>query len=373
MLYFINKSIIEGEIIKGVGYLENAFNLFCKINFLNAGNDENISKKLRDRYFRHFNQEHMEKDNELEFTLPDVTLSKIIVNEDKLKKVKIALANLKVNTKDIESSYLNRPNINGERYNRIIEILNNALKEKVDMIVFPEVSIPYKFLPLLSRFSMQNNIAIVLGVEHIISTDKKAFNYLATILPTYDGVTKSSIIKFRLKNHYSPGEEEILVNNYRLIPRTQTGSKYYYDLFVWRGVHFACFNCFELANITHRALFKSNIDLLIASVYNRDTLYFSRISDSVARDTHCYFIQVNSSDYGDSKIIKPSSREIKDIIRLKGGINHTILVGEVDIELLRKFQIKGYTLQMKDKTFKPTPPDFNYVNVKKRLGLPKPY
>lgn len=80
----------------------------------------------------------------------------------------------------------------------------------------------------------------------------------------------------------------------------------------------------------------------------------------------CYFIQVNSSDYGDSRITKPAKTEIKNIIQLKGGENKTILVGKLDIKKLRDFQIKGYELQRADNNFKPTPPDFDRDEIRYR-------
>lgn len=43
-------------------------------------------------------------------------------------------------------------------------------------------------------------------------------------------------------------------------------------------------------------------------------------------------MQVNSSDYGDSRITKPSMTENKDIMRTKGGMNSIILVDEIDIK-----------------------------------------
>lgn len=43
-------------------------------------------------------------------------------------------------------------------------------------------------------------------------------------------------------------------------------------------------------------------------------------------------MQVNSSDYGDSRITKPSMTENKDIMRAKGGMNSIILVDEIDIK-----------------------------------------
>ena len=57
----------------------------------------------------------------------------------------------------------------------------------------------------------------------------------------------------------------------------------------------------------------------------------------------------------------------KDIIRTKGGKNNTILVDEIDIVKLRKFQIKEYTLQAYDKSFKPTPLGFKLEIILKKI------
>ena len=54
------------------------------------------------------------------------------------------------------------------------------------------------------------------------------------------------------------------------------------------------------------------------------------------RDLHCYCVQVNSSDYGDSRITMPSRTEVKDILKTKGGNNDTVLVGTIDVEKLRE-------------------------------------
>ena len=100
--------------------------------------------------------------------------------------------------------------------------------------------------------------------------------------------------------------------------------------------------------------------------WNKDIHYFSNIIESLSRDLHCYCIQVNSSDYGDSRIVKPARTEEKDIIQTKGGENSTVLIGEIDIKLLRDFQMKQGALQAQDKSFKTTPPGFDRMFVKKR-------
>jgi len=108
-------------------------------------------------------------------------------------------------------------------------------------------------------------------------------------------------------------------------------------------------------------------DMIIAVEWNKDTNYYSNILESLSRDIHCYCIQVNSANYGDSRITQPSKTEIKDIIKTKGGINNTILISEVNISDLRNYQVKEYLLQKEDNNFKPTPPQFNKNIVMKKI------
>ena len=89
--------------------------------------------------------------------------------------------------------------------------------------------------------------------------------------------------------------------------------------------------------------------------------------ESFCRDLHCYCIQVNSSDYGDSRIVQPSKTEILNIIRTKGGTNRSILVEDIDIDVMRNFQIKEYELQKDDNIFKPTPPQFDKEILKMKM------
>lgn len=119
-------------------------------------------------------------------------------------------------------------------------------------------------------------------------------------------------------------------------------------------------------SIRDRSIFQSYIDAVIAVEWNHDVNYYSNIIESLSRDIHCYCIQTNTSEYGDSRITKPSKTENKDILRIKGGSNATAHVGTIDLEQLREFQMKAYSGQKEDKTFKPTPPDFDYKGAYER-------
>lgn len=237
---------------------------------------------------------------------------------------------------------MKKPIISKNRAKEINTLLNQTTKQgdksKIDMVVFPETSIPYEWLTLMSEHSRRHQIAMVFGLEHWIVNDI-AYNINVVLLPvmvsTYD-VDDSKKIKavipiVRIKNHYSPKEIKELKGYRYNIP---IPTPYRYDLINWKGLHFAVFNCFELANLNHRSLFRSKVDFLIACEFNRDTNYFSNIIETVTRDVHCYFIQSNSSEFGDNRITKPSKTATKDIVKIKGGENSTILVGTIKIKKL---------------------------------------
>ena len=115
-------------------------------------------------------------------------------------------------------------------------------------------------------------------------------------------------------------------------------------------------------------MFKGYVDFVVAIEHNRDTNYFSNITESVARDIHSYVIQVNSSHFGDSRITQPAKSFKKDIVRIKGSINTTILTGVIDVVELRKFQNKNFNLQKDHDYLKPTPPQFELSKDRKVYG-----
>lgn len=277
------------------------------------------------------------------------------------QKLKIGVANFNIDEKIFEASYIRSPNIDPKRKKELVKILNQAISEKVDMIVLPECSIPYSWLHWIVNYAHKKQIGMVFGLEHIVSK-QKAYNLIVTLLPVKLEKYNSLFIDIRVKKHYSPEEERMLIGYGYQIPKVKSNSAIYN----WHNVHFTTFNCFELANIHDRARFKSKVDLVVASEYNRDTKYFSNIVESSARDLHCYFVQSNSAHYGDNRIFQPTSSDYSDILKIKGGENSALLVGTLDIQKIREFQCLSYDLQ-KGGYFKPTPPDYDKVRAMERI------
>ena len=278
-----------------------------------------------------------------------------------LSKIRFGLYNTKVTDSDINNHLEGNLNLGFKDLQKLIKFLNMSIQtneSKANIIVFPEVSVPIQWLGLLSDFSKKHNVAIICGLKHIIDTDSKvAQNYIVTLLPFKYGYKNDCYVTFRLKKWYAPGEEKEIKKHKLNIPEDAKQTKNI--LFVWNNLHFAVYDCFELADINFRSEFKSKVDFIIGCEWNRDIKYFTNITEAAARDLHCYVIQVNTSQFGDSKIIAPKKSDEMTILNIKGG-DDNILIGEVNIEELREFQRKETLyLEDKDKTYKTLPPAFD--------------
>ena len=280
--------------------------------------------------------------------------------------MKIALANIRVEESDIEKATRKdrKPNISFERQKGLYEILNCAVREKADMLIMPELSIPVSWLPFMAAHSRRHQLAVIFGLEHW-NVDGFVYNLLVELLPfKLSEKYNSCFMTARLKNHYAP-EELRLIENLRLRPAGSLGNdKDYYNRISWNGITFASYNCFELSDIGHRMLFKSEIDVLFACVCNKDTNYYQDILGSAVRDLHCYVVQSNASQYGGSCVLRPMKTEDKTMLYVKGGDNPGVLITEIDVASLRDFQYKPDPGNKYG--FKPLPPGFDSEKVLER-------
>lgn len=286
--------------------------------------------------------------------------------------IQIAVANIPVSSGDVEASYLRKPNLGRARLKPFTNLLNDVSryrgigKCRIDLVVFPEVSVPHAWEAMLVAWARKHHIGVICGLEHRINSKGQALNVVLAALPfqTESGHWMCVPVR-RVKRFYSPDEEFILTNEGLKLP----SKKDPYHLFRWRGSSFAVYNCYELASIEDRSLFKGKVDFIVASEFNRDINYFSNIVESAARDLHCYVVQVNDSRFGDSRVVSPSNTDSMNPLRIKGGDNLTFLTMRLDLRALRTHQRKGYGLQKESKEFKPTPPGFPAAELHARIEL----
>ncbi len=344
-----NKDVLHEEY-----YLDYAFDLFLNGNSNHLPDYILKDEKLKSSYFDLVNRNKNinEKNQIKEFR---------VNSKNHISKPSISFANTEVIEENIIKSVRKDSNLSIERYEQLASILNQARKENSDMILFPEFFIPINLLSSLVRYSLKNESLIITGLEHMIS-NKAAFNFVVTILPIEVNGIKDATVVFRLKNHYAPVEEYLISQNHLTVPRPIHNR---YDIYNWKNIYFSVFYCFELADLEHRSLLRSKIDLLVALEWNKDTPYFSNIIEASSRDLHCYVAQVNTSQFGDTRLTQPTDSARRDLLRLKGGTNDAILVSKLDIPKLREFQRKKFSVSNKD--FKPLPPNFSIEDVLKRI------
>ena len=130
------------------------------------------------------------------------------------------------------------------------------------------------------------------------------------------------------------------------------------------GFYFAILICSELTNIEYRAVVRGNVDALLVPAWNKDIETFSSLIESSSLDIHAFIVQSNNRKYGDSRIRAPYKDSwLRDEIRVKGGIDDYVVIGEINIEALRKFQ--SYH-RSPDGPFKPVPDGFVIHPLRKK-------
>lgn len=361
-LFYLKKDIFEkNSNIRG--YFDNSLESF-KFNFKWKSN---YKERL---YFQdnvNFYSDYIKNLNLIKIS------SKNNLKKENLERVRIGVASVNFYT-PLNKILSGKQELSFERKEIIVSILNEAKKNQVNILIFPEISIPFQWLKLLNKYARKNDIVITGGLEHLCcynllytSDEKKeVFNYLFTILPfKSNNKYETSLIKLRLKNHYAPAEKEEIEGSYCKVPCLP---RIEYDIFSWKGIYFSNFNCYELTDIEGRSKLKNYIDLLIASVYNNDLEYFDNILKSTCRDLHIFIAQSNTSKYGDCEIIQPTEKIHMIKGKIKGGINHNLLVEDIEIKKLREFQLLKNELQKSKKDFKLTPLGINPDIVKARIN-----
>ena len=290
-------------------------------------------------------------------------------------EITIGLISTRLYETDFKARLMGKPNLSIKKFNKINRLINNALKNKVDLLIMPEMYIPPEWINEMAKTCKINQIGMIFGLEPIIK-DGEVYNYLMTILPFEYGGENSenqyfeTMISTRLKNDYSPREVQLIESNRLKIP--EVDRKYY--LYRWNGIHILPYICYEIADIVYRSKFKSCCDIITVSEFNKDSNYFSNIAESLSRDSYCYCIKSNASQYGGNCIIQPSKTVLKRIVDLKGGENDYLVIRKIDIGKIRNNAIKSDLIPSeKDKNLKPNPPGLNVDIIKERMGTESKY
>jgi hypothetical protein len=282
------------------------------------------------------------------------------------EKLTVSVVEMSLDEKLLGDTIDNYGDVDIKKINLMRSILDKITAvSTTNIFIMPELTLPLYELREFCQYSAKKKKAFIAGLEYVVN-DNTVYNYIVTCLPIGQN---DAVPVIRLKNYYAPKEYELIKEKKLKIPNS---GKKWKLLYHWLGHVFASFSCFEITSIKDRAHFQSLIDAMYCLALNKDTPYFNNIAESCSRDLHCYFIMSNISQYGDSRVTKPSSSTTMNIMRIKGGNTEDnkaiVLSTQLNINELREFQKLSLNEQRKrdSKKFKIIPPNFEQLKVDQR-------
>lgn len=290
------------------------------------------------------------------------------IGTDSKDKVVVALTNLRTEDEDWAATACNKPNLSRKRYQKISKLVNDVLKlnPRPDYVLFPELSIPLRWLNSIAARLSAAGISLIAGTEYRHSDGNKILSEAALVLadnrlgyPTYVKI-------WQPKLEPAVGEDKELTVKFG--KEWDTPKKSPKPIYVHNGVNFGVMVCSELQNSKARIRFQGAVDALMVLSWNRDLDTFASLIESAALDVHAYTILVNNRKYGDSRVRSPAKESfLRDIARLRGGDNDFVVAATLDIAALRGFQSRAKRWPEEGDKFKPVPEGFRILGDRRKL------
>jgi len=296
---------------------------------------------------------------------------KIYIGTDKKQKIVVALTNIRMDEDDWAAMACNKSNLSRIRYQRISKLVNATLKlsPKPDYVIFPELSIPLRWVNSIAERLGEAGISIIAGTEYRHVDEHRLVSEAVLVLSDNRLGYPTFVKIWQPKLEPAVGEDKLLLSKYgKIWAFSSLRAKHRKPVYIHNGVNFGVMICSELQNSKARINFQGLVDALMVLSCNQDLDTFSSLIESTALDVHAYTILVNNRKYGDSRVRSPAKESfMRDIARVKGGDNDFVVAATLDIDSLRAFQSRAKRWTEKGDKFKPVPEGFILATNRKKL------
>ena len=290
------------------------------------------------------------------------------IGTDSKDKVVVALTNLRTEDSDWAATACNKPNLSRKRYQKISKLVNDVLKlnPRPDYALFPELSIPLRWLNSIAARLSAAGISLIAGTEYRHSEGNKILSEAALVLADNRLGYPTFVKIWQPKLEPAVGEDKELTVKFG--KEWDLSKKSPKPIYIHNGVNFGVMVCSELQNSKARIRFQGAVDALMVLSWNRDLDTFASLIESAALDVHAYTILVNNRKYGDSRVRSPAKESfLRDIARLRGGDNDFVVAATLDIAALRAFQSRAKRWPENGDKFKPLPEGFKILGDRRKL------
>ncbi|WP_053980722.1 hypothetical protein [Marinagarivorans algicola] len=296
------------------------------------------------------------------------------IGTNQKEKVVIALTNIRTEDSDWSAAACNKPNLSRKRYQKISKLVNDTLqlKPRPDYVLFPELSIPLRWLNSIAARLSAAGISLIAGTEYRHFDGNKILSEAALVLADNRLGYPTFVKVWQPKLGPAVGEDKDLMakfgREWAISEKDASSRKFNKPIYIHNGVNFGVMICSELQNSKARVRFQGAVDALMVLSWNRDLDTFASLIESAALDVHAYTILVNNRKYGDSRVRSPAKESfLRDIARLRGGDNDFVVAATLDISTLRAFQSRAKRWPEDGDKFKPVPEGFRLLGDRKKL------
>ncbi|MBL0742633.1 RNA-directed DNA polymerase [Chryseolinea lacunae] len=254
------------------------------------------------------------------------------------------------------------------RYSRIFQLVNEIIKrkERIDYVVFSELSIPRNILLYLASKLKTRKTSLIAGVEYEKKYSKKATkpdivsNQLFYIVNTLASGRYEQLAIVQEKTSPAIHEKKDLRELGKKKLMAGSDAKF---LINHGGFYFSGLICNDFLNINYRNALRGYIDALIVVEWNQDTETYDALVQSSSSDLHCFVMQVNNRTYGDTRSRAPYKESyMRDQVRIRGGEFDYFVLLTLKVDDLRKFQRINPSPK---KPFKPIPTGYKIFKGRK--------
>lgn len=253
-------------------------------------------------------------------------------------QLRIGLAMLGVSEADATLSALGNPNLTLKRLDNIRVLVDAAASHrgKPNYLVLPELALPSAWFPDLARGLRRSGISLIAGIEHQPTKDGGVENQVWAALQIDGPGLQYSLYRQDKQRPARPEKKLLDPLGLTLKPRQPWARP---PVISHGDFRFAILICSEMTNIDYRAHLRGSLDALIVPEWNTDIHWFEALVESAALDLHAYVAQANTLGFGDTRLRAPMKDSFnRDVVRLRGGTHDYFVMGDMDIDWLRRFQ-----------------------------------
>jgi hypothetical protein len=280
----------------------------------------------------------------------------------------IAVSSWKTEYNSWVASVTRMPDPDLERYARLNMLINGVISQPkgAHYFILPELALPAHWFLRIALKLQGRGISFITGIEYLHASKGRVRNQVWAAL-SHDGLGFSSVMIYRQDKQFPALHEEQelqRLGGLEMKPNAIWKKPY----IVQHGdFRFAILVCSELTNIGYRSDLRGQVDALFIPEWNQDTESFNSLVESASLDIHAYIVQCNDRQFGDSRIRAPSKDSwLRDVLRVKGGIDDYCVTGEIDVHALRRFQS---SYRSPPTPFKPVPDGFEIAYERKTLPI----